>query len=888
MTIRRTSLLLPCRRLDDFPSHLTGQAAADLLAGWTCLWHPSLLHATGGLPGWHPTDEPPDPNTLDGELIVIPSVSRPRLPSDWCDRLRATAPQNAPPVDACASRAKTAEAALTAAEIDPEKIPGETVADFFALGYAHLQVELLTRAMSYTSVLDIEQFTGAVAAAANAAVARDETTTHEELARAFDLLADARNHVYGVDYYVIDVTLLAATTLGDSLCKKLATGSPTNVLMCGALIEELARSHPDSLAALRDAMAAGTAAIVGGMHHVRPCGGSPEALLGELERFQKPAREHLGREADIFGQFSSTFSPLLPEILDGLSFEAALHAAFDGGRLPRAEQCKTRWGRSDGAWIEALSTTPLDASQPETWLILAERVGDTIAHDHVATVLIAGWPGQEREYFGDLRRASRFNAVLGKLVTLKEYFRVSRETDDWSSFYPTEYRRQGAIEGVSNPISRQVRAHRSDVMQVYRQLSDGLRSLMPTAARGAVSESACAVVLNPWSFSCSRFVNTDPLDFTSAVKGVTTEPLILPAVPGCGFALRDASVKDSTAPSASTVALAEGRTLRNEQLEVTISATTGGIQSIRTHVDRSTRASQRLVFHDDAVAKRHQIAADADPPRPVNQMIADEVAITRNDRVVGEITSRGLLLDAADEPLARFTQTARVARGFPAVIVDVQLAPERPVTGDMWSSYFASRLVWLDEAAVLRRGAQWLARDVTHERVESTEWVEISADAGTIVCFGLGLPFHRHTEPIWLDTLLLTAGEEERRFQFALALDCPYPTQNALAMLTAGTPSLADLPYRLAQPRGWFVHVGARNVLVTHLTALGGEREGIRCRVLETEGRGIDTMLSTFRPFRAARFTNFRGEPNEVLSVVDGAVRFDLGEHQWRQIEAEW
>ena len=77
--------------------------------------------------------------------------------------------------------------------------------------------------------------------------------------------------------------------------------------------------------------------------------------------------------------------------------------------------------------IEALSTTPLDAARPETWLKLAERIGDSIAHDHVATILLAGWPGAECEYFDDLRRVARFGPVLGKLVTLDEYFRVTRE-----------------------------------------------------------------------------------------------------------------------------------------------------------------------------------------------------------------------------------------------------------------------------------------------------------------------------------------------------------------------------------------------------------------------------------------------------------------------------
>ena len=354
MTIRRVSLLLPCRRLEDFPTQLTGPAAAELLAAWTAGWHPSLIHATGQLPGWHPADEPPDPAELQGELVLVPSVSKERLAGDWCDRLRATAPQNPPPVEAARSRQETIAAALAAASISPSEVAADVAADFLALGYAHLQVELLTRAMRYTPVLDDEQFANAVVAAARAAVGGNGSQVRDELGRAFDLLADARNHVYAVDIYVVDVTLLAPSTLGPSLRGKLASDSPTSLLLTQELMERLAHEHPETVAELRRALDAGTACIVGGRFNDSQTGfESPEALLAELRNFQDATVQHLGRSCDLFGQFKSSFSLLMPEILSGMGFKAALHAAFDGGHLPRAEQCKTRWGEREGPWIEA-------------------------------------------------------------------------------------------------------------------------------------------------------------------------------------------------------------------------------------------------------------------------------------------------------------------------------------------------------------------------------------------------------------------------------------------------------------------------------------------------------------------------------------------------------
>jgi alpha-mannosidase len=890
MTLRRASLLLPCRRLEDFPTHLTGQAAADLLAAWTALWHPSLINATGRLPGWHPADEPPDPAELEDELVIVPSASRERLASDWCERVRAAGANHPPPVEAAPSRQETVTTALAAASIAPDQVAPAIAADFLALGFAHLQVELLTRAMHYSPVLDDEQFAGAVVAASRAAVSGNHSLAREELSRAFDLLADARNHVYAVDFYVIDVTLLAPTTLGEPLRGKLAGNAPTSLLLTQELIERMAREHPATLADLRRALEAGTASIVGGRADANSTGWeSPESLLAELTNFQEAAVQHLGRECTSFGQFTSAFSLLMPEALAGMSYKAALHAAFDGGQLPRAPQSKTRWGERDGPWVEALSASPLDVARPETWLKFAERIGDSIAHDFVATVLLAGWPGEACEYYGDLCRAAGYNPLLGKLVTLEEYFRVTRETDDWSTFLPAEYLASTTAERRANEGSSRICGFRCDAQNAHQRLAAGLLAIAPTVANlDGSGKFAQHVVINPWNFAASQFVELNPIEFSALndslpLAGKVREgvfPEVLPNVPGCGYAVREPA-------DFSAVPLAEGHTLRNEALELTISAATGGIQSLRTHRDRGTRVSQRLVYQKPG-ASRRQSTFEAGGASLDTQMIADEVEIARNDAIAGEIRSHGRILDAAGDLLARFTQTARLVRALPAAIIDIQLDCVKLPTGDRWNSYFASRLAWSDEAVTFRRGVHWTARETTRQRIASPEWVEVSSGEQNIVCLALGLPYHRRAAPTWLDTLLVTADEQRRQFQFALALDSAYPTQAALALATAGRPAFAILPGPLPAARGWFLHVSARNVLLTHCESLDGDRAGIRCRLLETEGRHAEAMVSAFRPFRSARTTDFRGNAKSVLSVNDGNVVLDVGPHRWVQFEAEW
>jgi alpha-mannosidase len=659
----------------------------------------------------------------------------------------------------------------------------------------------------------------------------------------------------------------------------------------------MAEEQPATLDELRRAIEAGTTSIVGGTYHDRfsefACS---ESWLAEINLAQAAARRHLEREYKVFGQFHSAFSPVLPDVLQGTGFEGALHVSFDGGRLPRTEQCKTWWG-PEGQAIPALAATPLDASLPETWLKFAERIGDTIAHDHVATVLLASWPGQESEFFEDFRRAARYGPVLGKVVTLEEYFRVTREADDWTRFHTREYPSGPGKDVGPNPISSQVGDYRRAVSEIHERLASGLAAAADLKiATSPVDTGQHLAVLNAWNFVCTKLTQVEPLRFPTAGEetispGVPANsegvPRCLPDVPGCGFATFAAA-----APIAS-VPLAEGRTLRNELLEVTVSESTGGIQSVRAHRDRSTRVSQRLVFQQGRSASLHD-----------TQMISEKITVTRNDALVGEIESQGRLLDASDGHLAQFRQRVRMVRGMPGVFVDVQLEPQQLPEGDLWRSYYASRLAFTDEAIGVRRGAHWLAFDTAREWIESPEWVEINDGTGTVACLSLGLPYHRRATANWLDTLLLSAGEDARQFQFAIALDHTYLTQLALALLTAGPAPLAALPAQPGSSRGWFLHVAAKNIVVTHIEPIASSsheasshdstasappaRNGLRIRLLETEGRAARTQLSAFRAFSSARTTDLRGNSTGVLSTTDGNVDFDIGAHRWIQIEAEW
>ncbi|MFO0789301.1 MAG: hypothetical protein U0805_07585 [Pirellulales bacterium] len=911
MTLRRASVILPCHGWDDFPTHLGSQASAELLAAWTALWHPTILAATEQLPGWHQAEEPPDPSSLERELVLVPPPSRERMPSDWCDRFAATAPLNPLPVLTTASRPATVAAIL--AHVSRDTTPAISVdptiaADFHALGYAYLHVDLLTRAMRYSSVLNTEHFSAATIAAARAAHTGNTTAMQEELARAFDLLNDARHHVYSVDYYVVDLTLVADSVLGEPLRAKLTSGVPTNVLIAGEQIEQLATAHPATLAALRSAVAADTASIIGGKFvHRSTSYEGPEALVAEISRGQQTALQYIGREYEIFGQFDSTFTPLLPQVLRSFGFKGALHCAFDGGTLPRADQRKTNWGTDSESSVEALCVTPLSAADPDTWLSLPKKVGDSIAHDHVATVVLAGYPGAECEYLDDLRRAARFGTVLGKLITLDEYFQITRQSDDWVRFSPREYANRSQLSWSADALSNQVAANQREATAVHRQIAAGLAAatgLKPCETPTTPTDSH--VVINPWSFETNYIFGLDPLTTTATSPASTSpatapaKPALLPDVLACGYRALLPSVV------VSPVALAEDLVLRNERLEVAISQKTGGIQSLRMHRDRSTRVSQRLVFHHETSKSVIE-----------SQMVAGRVRISRNDELVGEITSSGRLLDPKGKLLANFTQRVRVVRGILPIIIEVELEPQQMPSGNPWKSYFASRIAWVDEALAIRRGTNWAGRETEREQIESPEWVEIDDVIGRVHLLrdGPAVPSPRRPQ------LARHPALHRRRIGPPLPLrprpryekprasrSSPVGLRPTVHRRNAGRPIG---PPRLVSPRRRQerAHHARRTSLFkppattddpespTAPGSAGGSTEpptasttpiGIRARLYETDGRDTRTTLTAFRPFTSARLTDFRGNPIEVLSLSNGAAEIDLPPYRYLQVEAEW
>ena len=180
-------------------------------------------------------------------------------------------------------------------------------------------------------------------------------------------------------------------------------------------------------------------------------------------------------------------------------------------------------------------------------------------------------------------------------------------------------------------------------------------------------------------------------------------------------------------------------------------------------------------------------------------------------------------------------------------------------------------------------------RPSERSRLESPHFIEIGDPSQRITILTGGLPYHRRCGMRMLDSLLIAAGESQRRFRIGIGLDLPQPAAAAIDLLAPAT-----CVYPAAIPKsaatGWLFHLSARNVMTTHVAPLieAGQVVGFRARLLETFGQPTKLHVSAFRPIASARQLDLCGAPLEDIDVTDGKAEVPLGAYEWMWLEARW
>lgn len=455
-------VFFPCHTLEDFPTHLRDDSAEGILAAWTAAWHPAIIASTGAIPTWHRADTPPV--ELRGRLLLVPSASEARLPSDLdgrmadavdCHRISVNnRPQAAKDIlEYLRSGADSASghndlfdtndgASETSEPSSAKPASPLSVADFYALGYLTLQVQVMTRRLRYSSNLDLVTFSEHVVAAAKAfcsasnsphkepatAPATEPSVEHstepaaEPLQAAFDLLAEERDHYFSSDPHLIDLVLVADSTLGPALQQTLAGDHPVNLLLSAATAERIATEFPEIAQRIQERHRTETLSIVGGSpdDHSRLDHLGSASVAGWIEQAAERTFAALGVRPIVFGRLGGGIPGDLPPWLAAAGYRGAVTNDFMSG-VGWQDEPKMLW-QAGGSEIEALTAKPLDVLQPQTFLGIGPKMGETADSGQVAAALLVRWPGTDNPFMEDLRRCSQHSLALGHFWTLDRFF----------------------------------------------------------------------------------------------------------------------------------------------------------------------------------------------------------------------------------------------------------------------------------------------------------------------------------------------------------------------------------------------------------------------------------------------------------------------------------
>jgi len=935
--IQEIAILLPCHSFEDFPTYHTGDEAQSILANWTAMWHPAFLASAGKNPQWHRVDSPPE--NLEGLALLIPSICKSELPAGFSQRAKES---GATLVKGLTDRQEIVARLLDRVD-EVHEVATKLAPDFYALGYCYLQVELLTRQMRYSSSLDEIYFENKTIEAAKAASAGNEAEAVQCLQACFDVLMEERNQYYSVDASLLDFTLVAESTLNESLLAEVQDQLPTNLWISGALAKKLADDH----VALKDAIAAKITekrlGIVGGEWVEGPLNLlDPESLLANFHRGHEAYQQAFGTSPRVFGRRRFGMTAFLPQVLRGLGYVGAIHATLDEGKLPVSNQGKACWEGVDGSTVDALAKFPLDATKPETFLSLFSKLGEAMDGEHVATLAFAHWPQMTSPWYEDLKTIARYGNSLGEFVTVEHYFEETDTATYHGNFKPEDYRtpwlKQSIVRRQQGPVSQHAQRERLNAQIEVAEKLRALAQLMSGSLANNSSQLLERSIQDPATPGTNQSAEADNLATTASqalasalprleqpaqqgylslntlnsvsTRGVYVSQLTdLPAsgepivasghdskrkfaaieVPGCGYAW---ITGDAKAGPGKQKALLDGHVLRNEFMEVHIHPETGGIKSIYDYKTRGNRLSQQLSLRmpgkKQATGERY---LGPDATAIYSQMQVTQIDPATSSPAMGEIHTQGNIVGEENEVMATYKQTYRLWRSSRVLEIDIEIEPQVDPKSLPWDSHYCCRLAWGDETALTYHDVQWVRTRCSGRRIEASNYVEINASHGKTTLLTAGIPFHLRNHGHMLDTILIPHGESQRKFRLGIGLDLPYSLPAARDFMYQAEPVFESASMPAPGNSSWMFHVDAKNVILTSLEPLSGESNsviGFKTKVLETEGRSAQGAVRCFRKVREAYLCDFQGNRISKCKVDGDRVHFQLAPGQWYPLEVEW
>lgn len=443
--LQRSVVVIPSYSVEELPSGLGHEVSSDFLNAWTVGWDARLLVGLGTLPEW----KRPDSGALELEnaLVLCPEVCREKVDIPQRERLGLG---NCVVIDsdrrnrsdlfqqiANSIRESGAENDLQVLSATP--VLGE---DFYALGYAVLQVQILARKLRYSWNIDWIAFTEQVMNAAKASIQGNTEETERWIQASFDTISQERDRYCSQQIYLLDVVLVAESTLGEALTQQFDTAHPFSILATTELLESIRHKNPEAWQRLQQGLEGKHVSIVGGLQKELLSSYRTYHALFEDLREGRESYEKLGvSPPTVFSMFAPGVSHLHADLLRQFGYTGVLLNAWSGGKLPELDSAKVLWQtHGDAPSIDCVLGHVKDMSNAESLMNWTAGLSKQLDYHQIPTIVLAHWPSRFSEGIEDLFRVIKRSPSLGTFESIENYFSSTNQPYSSNVFTNTQFK----------------------------------------------------------------------------------------------------------------------------------------------------------------------------------------------------------------------------------------------------------------------------------------------------------------------------------------------------------------------------------------------------------------------------------------------------------------
>ena len=416
-------ILLPCYSIESLSLERDSDETNQLLSGWTSLYHPAFIEKVGALPKWENASVAI--KDTKSTAVVVPPCCDSLVPTDW---FAAKEESKTIVVRNKENRDEIEQEILEKCGLTEHGFDSEYVKDFRALGTAFVLTEMMTRQLRYMSMLDESQLKEKVLESITEYRNGNTEKSQSALQSAFELISQSKEYFYPTSSYLIDLTLVSPTTIGQSLQNEIGSARSLNLFLPSSTLREITEAEPQTLEIIRKTVADDKTRIIGDDLDSAPLPFLP--LLEIADRVVQGILDYtklLGKRPMIYGRAIKGLTQVLPQILKLAGYTGAVHfAPLDGWHITKEPQSKVHWEGADGTKIDSLMKFPMDSDEHETFFSLPRKMGFSSNSDLASTFVLAHFPEKKSCWLNDMLRASRFSNVLGRFSNIEDYFESTR------------------------------------------------------------------------------------------------------------------------------------------------------------------------------------------------------------------------------------------------------------------------------------------------------------------------------------------------------------------------------------------------------------------------------------------------------------------------------